>query len=704
MKNPHSTPMSEDQLVTYCNQEAARSIHGIEDDSPEIAEALDYFFGRVPSITKLEQRDINASDIVSMDIMDGVEHTVAEVMPTFLSEEIAYFEPLNEQDEEQAQLETDLVNYLFMEEYNGQTVIQVALKDALLHKNGVCKVFWDERARVSYETFENVPAFALPEILQPNAEDQTVEIIEQIVDGEKSQQQPVTDGVSVGVVVDTVETYSIKIKRITRIEKPCIESVPPEETLICGDHFTPYLDNVRFIAQERLETESSLIEQGFDPEMVKMLPEYSLNLEHYSRARQSEEFDFNSRHHSTRLIKIKECYPLIDFDGDGIAERRKVVLSENTLLSNDEWDVVPLISGVSTIMPHKYQGISMFERLKDIQKTKTPLIRAIVDNAKLSANPRTGIMSGQVNVDDLLMSRTGGIVRMTNPNAIVPIPGPQVSPVVFETLKFLDNQRRERGGGSIDHAAQSQQISNDTAHGTERVMTAMELHNANVARTFGDTFVRGVFLELHRILRKHMKKDVTAKIGGRWVTSNPKEWGERSKIKVTIGSSQSERQRQAAVMQNVLNMHEKLYAMKAPLVSIDKSYRAMIDTVRLSGINGAEKYFVDPNSDEGKKKQAFSQQESNKEKAEQDKMQATMVQAQAKIAQAELQKSQAEQANVALDAENDRLKAQLEAIKIDSDISLKKQKLDDDYSVNVTKLELEANKQLSEQVSQNVNR
>ena len=49
-----------------------------------------------------------------------------------------------ERDEDQAREESDIVNYLLFEEYDGYTLLQCAIKDALLNRNCTVKVYWDD--------------------------------------------------------------------------------------------------------------------------------------------------------------------------------------------------------------------------------------------------------------------------------------------------------------------------------------------------------------------------------------------------------------------------------------------------------------------------------------------------------------------------------------------------------------------------------
>lgn len=691
--------MSESELVSIVNAELARSINGLDDDE-DISRSLDLYLGKLPGISRAESKDVRSSRIVSMDIMDAVEATTAEIMQMYSGDEIAYFQPLGPEDEDQSREESDICNYLFLEEYNGYIVLQTAIKDALLHRNGTVKVYWDRRMEISYETYEDIPEMALPQVLAPRSEDEQVEVTEQIVQ-ESAEIVQMPDGMTAQSV--SIPMYSIRVKRTRIKEGPVIDCVWPEQVRISSDHDSTFLQDCPFVAHQKVETESSLIEQGFPREIVEILPTYSYHEEdaQLSRSRNISETFRDSGHHSTRPIEVAECYMLIDFDGDGIAERRKVVVSGNHLLANDPYPRVCLISGTTCIMPHKYQGISLTDRNEDVQEAKTHLLRSVINGAQLAANPRVGLLDGEINVEDFLMSRTGGGVRMRRPDAAFPFPNPEIPPTVFNTLSLLDQLRRERGGSAVGAASQAQQVAGDTAHGIERTMSAIELYNAMAARTIGETLVRGIFLELHALLRENYQGNVNAQVGGKWVTSTPSEWQSRSKVAVQLGSSTSERMRQAVAMKNVIDMHEKLHAMGAPIVDISRSYRAIIDGVRLSGIKGPERYFIDPASEEGQRKMQEMNQRIEEDRMKQDMAQQMMLKAQTDLSNAEQIKASVMQQNGVLKAENDRLKAQLQGIKNDADTALKAQKQSNDFALSVTKLEVDQNRELSRQVEMN---
>jgi hypothetical protein len=712
--------MSDDEIVSFLDQEIAKGIGGEDNyDYNNISLAWDYYRGRLPGISKQAARDPNTSRFVSMDVMDTLEATVAEIMPTFMTSEIAFFEPEASEDEKTAKEESDLVNYVFFDENDGYNVLQTALRDALLNRNCSAKIWWDDRMEVQYETYENVDPISMMEILQPTAPDEEVEIIEQEIEGEVEGEEVGSiemeeeggvevEGMPPEEMADPASmfvTYTIKIKRTRRVQKPLLECIAPENIIVTAGQESPTLYDTIFVAHENIETESSLIEQGFDPEVVRGLQDYntSTTIEAQSRTRVPEENNYYSSDRSVRYIQVYECYVLLDVDGDGIAERRKIVYSQHEILSNDPWDGVSIVGGVVTPTPHTYLGVSLFERIRDIQDAKTPVLRSIINGTQLSSNPRIGVVTGEVNIDDLLTSRTGGTVRADSAQSIFEVPRAEVPQSSYTFIDLMDNLRKERGGGAVGTAAMAQKVQGDTAHAFERTMSSMELTNALLARTFAETFIKGIFLQLHQIIRENFTGELAARIGGKWIRSYPRDWKVRNNITISIGASNAERQRQVGVMEKVIELQGILADKGSLLVDPSRSYKAITTAITLSGIKNPETYFVDPESEEGQQKAQGQSQQEQEMKQKQEMMEQAMAKAQNDLATAELIKGQAALSNAQMKAENDRLKNEIDGLETalddknkDADREFKYDELRTNTALSVTELELQYNKDVSD--------
>src|SRR5437763_9485576 len=76
------------------------------------------------------------------------------LMDIFCSgEEVVEFHPIGEEDVAAAEQETDYVNHVFMQKNPGFLVLYSFIKDALLSKVGIAKVWWEEREEAERETY-----------------------------------------------------------------------------------------------------------------------------------------------------------------------------------------------------------------------------------------------------------------------------------------------------------------------------------------------------------------------------------------------------------------------------------------------------------------------------------------------------------------------------------------------------------------------
>src|SRR6478609_2222341 len=121
------------------------------DLSGERARAMNYYLGDMSQDMPAQE---GRSRAVSTDVMDTVEGLMPNLMDIFAgSDEVVKFEPVGPEDEEAAQQETDYVNHVFMQQNPGFMTLYSFIKDALLSKNGVVKVWWDETEREERETY-----------------------------------------------------------------------------------------------------------------------------------------------------------------------------------------------------------------------------------------------------------------------------------------------------------------------------------------------------------------------------------------------------------------------------------------------------------------------------------------------------------------------------------------------------------------------
>ncbi len=147
----------------------------------ERADAMDYYQGHM-------SKDMPAQDgrsrAVSMDVQDTIEGLMPSLMDIFAgSDEVVRFDPVGPEDEDAAQQETDYVNHVFMQRNPGFMILYAFIKDALLSKTGLVKVFWEEREQESRETYYDLTDDQFAIVMQAvEASEGTMKIVEHSVD------------------------------------------------------------------------------------------------------------------------------------------------------------------------------------------------------------------------------------------------------------------------------------------------------------------------------------------------------------------------------------------------------------------------------------------------------------------------------------------------------------------------------------------
>ncbi|MHA1127818.1 MAG: portal protein, partial [Alphaproteobacteria bacterium] len=353
----------------------------------------------------------------------------------------------------------------------------------------------------------------------------------------------------------------------------------------------------------------------------------------------------------------------------------------------EEIEEIPFVSSSTIIMPHKFQGLSIYDRLKMIQDQKTALWRNILDNLYLQNNREKEVVEGQVNIDDLLISRPGGIKRVKAPGMIRELQVQPIGPEGPLMMEYLDKVRTGRVGVSPDTMGSSLPVGGDTAHGVERMMSAKEELTALMIRTVAETGVKAAYILIRDLLIRHQDSQQQFKFRGTWAQVDPSSWGPRSRMTANVGTGTGDDMRKQGAIQQVIGYQAQLAEMQSPLVDHMQGFNALDTFCETAGLQGAEDYFLDPRSDSGK--QAIQEQEQSQQKMQQqqEELQQKMAEAQQQIAQGELMKGQAAMQAQQVKAQSEQVKAQSEQVKLQAE-----------HSLNQMQMQLDAAKTLNDEL------
>jgi hypothetical protein len=625
----------EDILAIVANE---LSMANVTVQTPQdLIDPLNYYLGN-PTGTEQEGR----SALISTDVADAIEWIIPQVMKSFTqNNEVVIFDPVSPDDEKQAELESEFVYDILMKQNDGFILIHQFVKDALMQRNGILKVYYEDEEEVDTDTYTGLSQ----EQLQMLVADKSVELI---------SLSEIPDFTFDG---QPISTYNVKIKITTNSGKICIDAVPPEQFRVSNQHNSINLDTARFTSHIVTKSVSDLIEEGYDPEIVQNLAQADLLRSSYRFGAQHENTLIPTQFVediSSKLVDVCECFLKLDMDGDGIASPMKITVGNSlpptVVLSKEEVDYSPWVACTAIIMSHKFKGLSIYDRLKQIQDNKTYLLRNIMDNMYLQNNQRNVIVEGQVNIDDMLVSRPGGIIRAKRIDAITPLQTPQIGDAGFTMMKYLDEVKAGRVGVSAEGSATPQNIGNNVgSEGVERMMNAKEELIGLLIRVIAETGIKPLCTKIRDLAVKHIDTVQDFKFKGEWVQVNPSSWKPRQKTTVRVGTGTGDHAKQLAAVTQVTQMQAAIA--QTPLgymVAPGKVYSALDDLCKFSGLNGATRYFIDPASPEGQKAAQQAQQSAQQASQKQDAMTQEQMRQQAELAKSATTAAESQMANVQL--------------------------------------------------------
>ena len=684
------------ELLNLVESNIHDSLGFIESEtSKERQQALEYYL-REPYGNEVDGK----SQIVTGEVAEVVDGALPQIMKVFTqSSKAVEFEPVNQGDGPIAEQMTAYANHIFYKDNNGFEIMHDWFKDGLLQKVGVVKAYWDDKKDITTEKYHYLNEDELTMIMQ----DEEIEIVEQEEVEEIIEQEPqeITDpqtGESIVMEVPPVVnvTYNIKCKRTKDHSKVKIENVAPEEFLIDKRAIT--IEEADFVAQRKLVTRSDLIAMGYDASIVESLAigdalDYSPErIARYNRGERP--FDNNDSDDSAmQLVEYYECYIRTDLDGDGIAERHRICYAGNQVLMREECDYQPFHSVCPIPIPHKFFGQSLADRAIDLQLIKSTVTRQMLDNLYLTNNYRVGAVEGQVNLDDLLTSTAGGVIRIKNPNALVPMTVQSSASQSFPMLEYLDSIQAKRSGVSdAQQGLDPNLLQNVTATAVSAMTSASQGKLELIARIFADTGVSTLFKGILQLVCKYQDKERIIKVNNSFVPMNPREWETQYNLTVNVGLGTGGKQEQLATMQMILAKQEEVikgYGLNNPLVNIKQYRDTLAKFVNMAGFKDDSQFLMEISEEQAMQMaqqaaQAPEEEDSNTKAAkilaevEREKAQMKMQEQMAKL---ELEKQQTE-----LKMQKEMLELQQEKMEFEKEMALRElelaQKAQNDDSKN----------------------
>jgi len=590
--------LTKTKLLALISQEITNSLGFYSSDlATQRKNALKYYLGE-PLGNEVEGR----SSVVSQDLLEVIESILPSLMRMFTqSDKVVNFEPTHPEDVPYAEQITDYCNFIFNHDNDGFGILQSMFKTALLQKNGFCKVYWKTSKEQKKERYKNLDETQYQALLI----DDEVEVIDVKENVDEQAEALVEPGME-GFAEQVITSYDVEVRRIKEYGRVAIDPVPPEEILVSPRAKT--LQDCDFIAHRVTKTVSELINMGFDKKEVESLPSAEMevfNTEAMIRRNYDDstaELNVSNIDPSMRVVMITECYMRADIDGDGIAELRKIVVGGSgnnsyVILENEEISVLPFAMCVAIPMPFRFFGLSMYDLLADVQLMSTSIMRQTLDNMYMQNSARTVVVDGQANLDDLLTTRPGSIVRVKSPNAVTPLATPNFLNEGLSMLKKIDEVKEKRSGVPNQLMGLNPDTinkSHTTAQSVNQMMNSSTQRIELIARSFAEG-VKEIFKNVLSVVCEYQDRERIIRLRGKFVSIDPREWVNRYDCTVQVGLGTGNQDQRLEVLGKVLGVQEKLLqAGDMGLVTPQNIYNTLENYLQNSGYKDASQFFVNP--------------------------------------------------------------------------------------------------------------
>lgn len=530
------------------------------------------------------------SQVVTTDLRDTIEWMMPQLLKIFIGgDQVVQFSPKGPEDEQGAQQETDFCNHIILEKNCGFLIFSTWFRDALLQKNGYVKVWWERRTDILLEKYQGLSDEEMALLLEDSA----------VTVAEHSQypDPAIPIGAQFSPEQPPKMLHDLKVRRVRPDEFCRVEPVPPEEVLVSRDSRSVAMQDLPFVQHRTRKTISELRQMGYtvpdylpgdDSDAVVTTQEDARNL--YEETSQHDE----ATDPSMRRVVFKETYIRIDKDGDGVAELRKVCHVAQHVFDDEEADCIPFACLTPIITPHRHIGVSYYDLVKEIARIRTILLRLTLDNGYLRINGRYGADVNKVNVDDLVTSRAGGVVRTDGApgEALFNLVHPTGFQDGLEALQFVDAWRENATGISAYYQGLNADSLNKTATGISQIMTAAQARVEAVARTFAETGVRDLFLLVHGLTSKYGTQEEKIRLRNTWVPIDPREWVKRADLTVSVGLGSGSKQEKIGSLQMLIAMQQQ--GMQMGLSSPSHIYESAKELIKELGYKNPERFISDP--------------------------------------------------------------------------------------------------------------
>lgn len=550
------------------------------------------------------------SQVISWDVFETIEGALPSfIEPFFSGDRIGEYLPRSTEDVEYAEQASEYVNWIIQTQNPGFLLFTDWLKDGLLSKIGVIRAKWVQQEPVKQD-YQGLTEEQLVLLMQEDG----VEIIEASSYPASLPEDQVMpqDGMPPPMLYD----LSLKRKQHGKVELRCVE--PGKFIYSKG---AKKLEDATLVGELVTYTKSQLREMGFPASQVKELKSYDTTPDALTvDPAADEDPEDDSADDSLNEVTLFEGFFKCDYDGDGIAEWRRVLIGSEEL-ENEECDGHEYAVWTPVPIPHRVTGLAMADPVAPLQQLSTALTRQYVDSLFLANNPRTYVnLAAKVNVEDVLSNRIGGVIRGNGPaqDAVQPIKTALVASESLQGIELTQTMRERRIGVTRYNQGLDADSLNQTATGVAKISNMADKRLMLTLRTFAETGVKQLFRLVLKLITRYQDMAQVVRLRNEFVTFDPRGWSSEMDVQIEVGLGTGDRTEELMALQQFGQYMQTVAPMG--LVGPQQAYefgKALAKAAKLKGAD--EKFMISPEQIQPKPQQPTPEQ--IKAQMEQQKLQ-----------------------------------------------------------------------------------
>ena len=590
-------PMDDAEVQSIVASEIEDAITYIDSDlSPYRAQATRYYRG-----DPFGNEEDGQSQVVATEVRDTVNSMLPSIMRVFFgTEKTVEYMPRGPEDVASAEQATDYANYVLNQDNDGFMVLYGTFKDALVRKCGIVKANWEKTTNVRTEKYSGLDEGTV--MMLQSEPDAVVTVIKEYEEPGAEPQLVMDPATGQPMMLPAPMMFDVEVKRIIKDGRISLEGVPPEEFIM--DRNARSISEAAFCGHRKMATVAELLALGYDEDdLVQYITssnDFDDNDEYLSRRPTSTVIGSmeESNNPAMQRVLYVEGFMRIDYDGDGIPELRKFCClgSGYTIVRNEPADFVGFADFPFDPEPHTspLEANSVFDYTKDLQEIKSDIMRNTLDSLAQSIHPRTAVVEGQVNMDDVLNNETGAIIRMRAPGMVQPLSTPFVGREAFPMLDYLEGVKEDRTGMSkASMGLNADALQSTTKAAVQATVSASQSRIELTTRILA-VGMKKLFKLILQLSVAHQDKPRMVRLRNQWVQVDPRTWDATMDVSINVGLGMGDTDQKLQMLTMIAAKQEQALQQLGPmnpLVTPAQYSNTLRRIVELAGFKDSSQFF-----------------------------------------------------------------------------------------------------------------